>query len=55
MAELPVAEAQREGESDREFYRRWPAARAVGVLEDGVLVRVDVDQVKGDLGGLPSF
>jgi hypothetical protein len=55
MAELKVVEAQREGESRSEWYRRRSFSRVAGVTKDGVLIGVDVQRYRGDGGGMPDF
>lgn len=55
MAELRTVEARREGESSGAWRRRRSFSRVAGVTENGVLIGVDVQQYRGDSGGLPSF
>lgn len=55
LAELRTVEAQREDESQSEWYRRRSFSRVAGVTKDGVLIGVDVQRYRDDSGGMPAF
>jgi len=53
LAELPVVAVE---ETKDPWDISWyTGRRATGVLENGALCGVGINQVKGDLGGLPDF